>query len=44
VPVAKGLFEDAQLFGVLKVDHDDSHLDVDVDFTIEAINTTELLN
>jgi trigger factor len=39
-----GLFEDAhQLMEFLKVDHDKVHtLDVDVDFTIEAINTTEL--
>jgi trigger factor len=39
-----GLFEDAhQLMEFLKVDHDEVHtLDVDVDFTIEAINTTEL--
>ena len=40
----KGLFEDAhQLMDVMKVSHDDVHtLAVDVDFTIEAINTTEL--
>jgi trigger factor len=40
----KGLFEDAhQLMEFLKVDHDEVHtLEVDVDFTIEAINTTEL--
>ncbi|SDZ89929.1 trigger factor [Flavobacterium gillisiae] len=39
-----GLFEDAhQLMDVMKVGHDDVHtLAVDVDFTIEAINTTEL--
>jgi trigger factor len=39
-----GLFEDAhQLMEFLKVDHDEVHtLAVDVDFTIEAINTTEL--
>jgi trigger factor len=39
-----GLFEDAhQLMDVMKVSHDDVHtLAVDVDFTIEAINTTEL--
>nr|WP_315186299.1 trigger factor [uncultured Flavobacterium sp.] len=40
----KGLFEDDhQLMDYLKVSHDDVHgLDVDVDFTIEAINTAEL--
>lgn len=40
----KGLFEDDhQLMDVLKVSHDDVHgLDVDVDFKIEAINSTEL--
>ena len=40
----KDLFEDAhQLMDVMKVGHDDVHeLAVDVDFTIEAINTTEL--
>ena len=40
----KDLFEDAhQLMDVMKVSHDDVHtLAVDVDFTIEAINTTEL--
>ena len=40
----KGLFEDDhQLMDYLKVGHDDVHsLAVDVDFTIEAINTTEL--
>ncbi|MBG6060473.1 trigger factor [Flavobacterium sp. CG_9.1] len=40
----KGLFEDAhQLMDVMKVNHDDVHtLDVDVAFTIEAINTAEL--
>jgi trigger factor len=40
----KDLFEDAhQLMEFLKVDHDEVHtLEVDVDFTIEAINTTEL--
>jgi trigger factor len=39
-----GLFEDAhQLMDVMKVGHDDVHeLAVDVDFTISAINTTEL--
>ncbi|CAM2803647.1 trigger factor [Flavobacterium frigoris] len=39
-----GLFEDAhQLMDVMKVGHDDVHtLAVDVDFRIEAINTTEL--
>ena len=40
----KGLFEDDhQLMDVMKVSHDDVHgLDVDVNFTIEAINTAEL--
>jgi len=40
----KGLFEDAhQLMDVMKVSHDDVHtLEVDVAFTIEAINTAEL--
>jgi trigger factor len=39
----KDLFEDASIDGVLKVDHDEVHtLEVDVDFTIEEINTTEL--
>ena len=40
----KGLFEDDhQLMDVLKVAHDDVHgLEVDVDFTIESINSTEL--
>ncbi|WP_426095580.1 trigger factor [Flavobacterium sp. DSR2-3-3] len=40
----KDLFEDVhQLMDVLKVSHDDVHgLDVDVNFTIEAINTAEL--
>jgi trigger factor len=40
----KGLFEDDhQLMDFLKVSHDDVHgLDVDVDFKIEAINSTEL--
>ena len=40
----KGLFEDDhQLMDVLKVSHDDVHgLDIDVDFTIESINGTEL--
>jgi trigger factor len=40
----KGLFEDDhQVMDVMKVSHDDVHgLDVDVDFTIEAINTAEL--
>ena len=40
----KGLFEDDhQLMDVMKVNHDDVHgLEVDVDFTIEAINTAEL--
>lgn len=40
----QGLFEDDhQLMDVLKVSHDDVHgLDVDVDFKIEAINSTEL--
>ena len=40
----KDLFEDAhQLMDVMKVGHDDVHeLAVDVDFTIEAINTTDL--
>jgi len=40
----KGLFEDDhQLMDYLKVSHDDVHgLDVDVDFTIEGINSTEL--
>jgi trigger factor len=40
----KDLFEDAhQLMEFLKVDHDEVHtLEVDVDFTIEEINTTEL--
>jgi trigger factor len=40
----KGLFEDDhQLMDVMKVSHDDVHgLEVDVDFTIEAINGTEL--
>jgi trigger factor len=37
----KGLFEDDhQLMDVMKVNHDDVHgLEVDVNFTIEAINT-----
>lgn len=40
----KGLFEDDhQLMDYLKVSHDDVHgLEVDVDFTIEEINTSEL--
>lgn len=40
----KGLFEDDhQLMDVMKVGHDDVHgLEVDVDFTIEAINVAEL--
>jgi len=40
----KGLFEDDhQLMDVLKVSHDDVHgLEIDVDFTIEEINGTEL--
>ena len=40
----KGLFEDDhQLMDVMKVNHDDVHgLEVDVTFTIEAINTAEL--
>ncbi|MFC6098200.1 trigger factor [Flavobacterium qiangtangense] len=40
----KGLFDDDhKLMDYLKVDHDDVHgLDVDVDFTIEEINATEL--
>jgi trigger factor len=40
----KGLFEDDhQLMDVMKVGHDDVHgLDVDVDFTIEGINSIEL--
>lgn len=40
----KGLFEDDhQLMDVLKVSHDEVHgLDIDVDFTIETINGTEL--
>lgn len=40
----KGLFnDDHQLMDVMKVEHDDVHgLDVDVNFTIEAINTAEL--
>jgi len=40
----KGLFEDDhQLMDVMKVSHDDVHgLAVDVDFTIESINGTEL--
>ena len=40
----KGLFEDDhQLMDVLKVSHDDVHgLEIDVDFTIETINGTEL--
>jgi trigger factor len=40
----KGLFEDDhQLMDVMKVEHDDVHgLEVDVNFTIEAINTAEL--
>ena len=40
----KGLFEDDhQLMDVMKVEHDDVHgLEVDVTFTIEAINTAEL--
>ena len=40
----KGLFDDDhQLMDVMKVTHDDVHgLDVDVDFTIETINGTEL--
>ena len=39
-----GLFEDAhQLMDVMKVSHDDVHgLEVDVDFTIEGINSIEL--
>ncbi|WP_414000124.1 trigger factor [Flavobacterium sp. W1B] len=40
----KELFEDAhQLMDVMKIAHDEVHtIAVDVDFTIEAINTTEL--
>jgi trigger factor len=40
----KGLFEDDhQLMDVMKVNHDDVHgLEVDVNFTIESINGTEL--
>jgi trigger factor len=40
----KGLFEDDhQLMDVLKVSHDDVHgLEIDVDFTIETINGTDL--
>ena len=40
----KGLFEDDhQLMGVMQVSHDEVHgLDVDVNFTIEAINKAEL--
>ncbi|HLF52803.1 trigger factor [Flavobacterium sp.] len=40
----KGLFEDVhQLMDFLKVSHDEVHtLEVDVDFTIEAINAAEL--
>jgi trigger factor len=40
----KDLFEDAhQLMDVMKIAHDEVHtIAVDVDFTIEAINTTEL--
>ncbi|HEY4628205.1 MAG TPA: trigger factor [Flavobacterium sp.] len=40
----KDLFEDAhQLMDVMKVSHDEVHeIAVDVDFTIEAINTTEM--
>lgn len=40
----KGLFEDDhQLMDLMKVGHDDVHgLEVDVDFTIEAINVAEL--
>ena len=40
----KGLFEDDhQLMDVMKVGHDDVHgLEVDVDFTIESINSAEL--
>ena len=40
----KGLFDDDhKLMDYLKVSHDDVHgLDVDVDFTIEEINTSEL--
>ena len=40
----KDLFEDAhQLMDVMKIGHDEVHtIAVDVDFTIEAINTTEL--
>jgi len=40
----KGLFEDDhQLMDVMKVNHDDVHgLEVDVDFTIESINGTNL--
>lgn len=40
----KGLFEDDhQLMDVMKVAHDDVHgLEVDVDFTIESINSAEL--
>ncbi|WP_291100931.1 MULTISPECIES: trigger factor [unclassified Flavobacterium] len=40
----KGLFaDDHQLMDYLKVSHDDVHgLDIDIDFTIEAINSTEL--
>lgn len=40
----KGLFEDDhQLMDVMKVNHDDVHgLEVEVNFTIEAINTAEL--
>jgi trigger factor len=40
----KGLFEDDhQLMDVMKVNHDDVHgLEVDIDFTIESINGTNL--
>ncbi|NDP26070.1 MAG: trigger factor [Flavobacterium sp.] len=40
----KGLFDDAhKLMDTMKVAHDDVHgLEVDVDFTIEGINSTEL--
>jgi trigger factor len=38
----KDLFEDAHQLMFLKVDHDEVHtLEVDVDFTIEEINTTD---
>lgn len=39
----KGLFEDDhKLMEYLKVEHDDAHgLDIDVNFTIEEVNTTE---